>query len=97
MLFFPIEREKDDRDLDDAFFATLGYAVGAEAAAVVPMVTGLEEAEVRSAAGSVACAALSFLGARVSAPRDMSKDAAEALRAACAEEAAGVFDVFGYV
>ena len=33
------------RTLDDAFFATLGYVCGLEAAGVVPLVTGLESAQ----------------------------------------------------
>ena len=57
----------------------------------------LADAEERAAAGVVACAALAFLRARVSAPRDMTAAAAAALRAACAAESSEAFDRFGYV
>lgn len=68
------------------------------AAAPPPDVTRLiEDAQQRAAAAGVVCVALSFLRARVSAPRDMTAAAATALRRACAEEAAEAFDRFGYV
>lgn len=48
------------------------------------------------AAASVVSAALAFLRARVSAPRDMTASAAVQLRAACTIEAAMAYDRLGY-
>jgi len=65
-----------------------------EPPAVMDMIA---DSRLRASAGIVVCAALSFLRARVSAPRDMSAAAAAALREACTVESSMAFDRFGYV
>jgi len=66
------------------------------AAVQPPDLTATVLVEKKAAVSATVSAALAFLRARVSAPRDMSARAAIQLRIACAEEAVAAYDRFGY-
>uniref|UniRef100_A0A7S3B8G9 Uncharacterized protein n=1 Tax=Haptolina ericina TaxID=156174 RepID=A0A7S3B8G9_9EUKA len=80
--------------VDDAL-ALVAHRLTTGGALDASSVTSHDESDA-SAAAATASAALSFLRARVSAPRDMSAAAAVQLRAACAAEAVTAYDRFGY-